>query len=431
MAGDDPAAPPRRVAIGEADDPERVAIRARLRGEPAAPEVHRWAPAHPFDAFLAPLSQAEFLRDRFRRAVLRTSGAPDRFSPYFSIDALGELIAASAVPAGQIDVFTPFFERRPVEVMGAGDGTGRFARELSLHVLRERGSFRIRRLEVLHAGASRLADELRRWTGLVIGGMNAYYTPARSRTFPWHWDPHDVLCLQVYGRKTWTVYHPLVERPLHSQQPRMWPGFDQAGARVEGTYTLEPGDLFYLPGGFPHHAKTTEDESLHLSVGLHHVAWHDLVRDLFERALLECEQDLAFRMPVPAPLDGHILQALTRRVYEALDLGLAPELVARRTPAGLGVAELRDLWESARRSVPEDDDTALHRVGPTPRVHVTEAGAELVAGQDRFCFDRALLPALELIVERASFRVAELPPCGRDLRPLVDALLRGGLLRRA
>ncbi len=95
---------------------------------------------------------------------------------------------------------------------------------------------------------------------------NAYFTPASARGFAVHHDTHDVFILQVAGRKRWRVYEPVVELPLKDQ--RWSPSLGDPGEPVEDL-VLEAGDTLYLPRGWPHEATTSDDESLHLTIGMH------------------------------------------------------------------------------------------------------------------------------------------------------------------
>ena len=54
---------------------------------------------------------------------------------------------------------------------------------------------------------------------------------------------------------------------------------------------LGPGDTLYLPRGWLHEARTSEVDSLHLTVGINVYTWLDAFRD----ALSDVEDDLGFR----------------------------------------------------------------------------------------------------------------------------------------
>ena len=123
-------------------------------------------------------------------------------------------------------------------------------------------------LQALHLywpAAALYCRELEKWLGCPVQA-NAYQTPAAARGFAVHHDTHDVFVLQVAGRKRWRVYEPVLELPLSGQR---WS--PQLGDPGEATrdFTLEAGDTLYLPRGWPHEATTSQDESLHLTIGMH------------------------------------------------------------------------------------------------------------------------------------------------------------------
>jgi JmjC domain len=151
---------------------------------------------------------------------------------------------------------------------------------------------------------------------------NAYYTPRGSQGLAVHHDTHDVFVLQVSGRKRWLVYAPVLELPLKEQ--RYCAELGAPGDTVIDT-VLGPGDTLYLPRGWLHEARTSDVNSLHLTVGINVYTWIDAFQD----ALGDVEDELAFRRSVEGddPPLGELLEALEKR--------LAPADVARRKSARL------------------------------------------------------------------------------------------------
>ena len=121
---------------------------------------------------------------------------------------------------------------------------------------------------------------------------NAYFTPRGSQGLPVHHDTHDVFCLQVAGRKRWLVYEPALELPLRDQRYR--PELGEPGEPMLDL-VLEPGDTLYMPRGWLHQALTSDEDSLHLTIGVSVYTWLDALR----AALDECADELAVRRSVP------------------------------------------------------------------------------------------------------------------------------------
>lgn len=104
--------------------------------------------------------------------------------------------------------------------------------------------------------------------------VNAYLTPALSQGFDTHCDAHAPVELPVEFRKVRNAG----ELPVLLE--------------VE----LQPGDLLYLPRGYPHHAVSAEATSLHVTVGAHTQTWATLVRAAVEECV---HRDVRFRTSLP------------------------------------------------------------------------------------------------------------------------------------
>lgn len=124
---------------------------------------------------------------------------------------------------------------------------------------------------------------------------NAYLTPPGNRGLDVHHDTHDVLAVQLAGSKHWVVHEPAVPAALPSQH---WSrDRDRPGPVVMDT-ELEAGDCLYLPRGTPHAAESTDEVSLHLTVGIRTITWFDLLH----RVLDQAAEEPRFRAGLPAGL---------------------------------------------------------------------------------------------------------------------------------
>jgi Cupin superfamily protein len=193
---------------------------------------------------------------------------------------------------------------------------------------------------------------------------NAYYTPRGSQGLAVHHDTHDVFVLQIAGEKRWLVYEPVLELPLKEQRYR---ASDGAPGEPVIDILLGPGDTLYLPRGWLHEARTSDVDSLHLTVGINVYTWLDAVRD----SLADVEGELAFRRSVDgeSAVPSELLELLGERLSTA-DVGRrkAERLARRRRPVLDGqISQLRALddlttsTEVERRpsvvaSVEHDDD---------------------------------------------------------------------------
>ncbi|MBA3265651.1 MAG: cupin [Nocardioidaceae bacterium] len=98
---------------------------------------------------------------------------------------------------------------------------------------------------------------------------NAYLTPPGSQGFALHSDTHDVFVLQTHGKKLWEVHH-------------------DAG---EHSIMLEPGTSMYLPTGTPHAARTQDDASLHVTVGINQITWRQALDRITARTMAAASLD--------------------------------------------------------------------------------------------------------------------------------------------
>ena len=186
-----------------------------------------------------------------------------------------------------------------------------------------------------------LCKELEAEFGFAFNA-NLYLTPPNAKGFNVHYDTHDVFVLQIAGTKIWEIFESPIELPLPGQI------HDASGAqpgRVTDKFTLEEGDLAYIPRGFFHHAIAGNDTSLHITLGAMVQTWCELLIEAISELSL---RDVAFRRGLPIGLelssfdpDGaerdfyRLLQRLTKSIdFTAAIRSLRNEFVRTRE-AGL------------------------------------------------------------------------------------------------
>lgn len=120
---------------------------------------------------------------------------------------------------------------------------------------------------------------------------NVYLTPFNSQGFEPHWDTHDVFILQISGSKNWKLYDSEIELPSKKQS------FEGSWVKTNPTheFTLEQGDLLYIPRGFIHEGNATEKISLHITLGVHTYKYSDLLKEI----LKDIDNELFFRKSLP------------------------------------------------------------------------------------------------------------------------------------
>jgi mannose-6-phosphate isomerase-like protein (cupin superfamily) len=99
--------------------------------------------------------------------------------------------------------------------------------------------------------------------------INAYLTPSEASGLRSHHDEHDVFVVQLAGSKDWVV-------------------------EGLGEVSMQPGDTLYIPAGCHHSAVTTDDLSLHLTIGILRITYGEVL----ERILTDADVP-ALDTPLP------------------------------------------------------------------------------------------------------------------------------------
>lgn len=204
--------------------------------------------------------------------------------------------------------------------------------------------------------------------------VNAYLTFRQAAALQPHWDEHDVLVLQVQGRKRWRSHGFGSD---HQARGHTFVREQDAGP-VEWEDVLHPGDVLYLPQGEVHSAHVEPGStSVHLTIGVRPPRGSDVLR------WLATGSDAALRADVsPAwnadGLQHHevALKEAMHRLVDSIDLKAFLDAMDRgreaRPAANLGALVAIDpgtwLASALRRRVP---------LVPTPggSVELTVGGA--------------------------------------------------------
>jgi hypothetical protein len=239
-------------------------------------------------SLMAP-QRPELLYDHFiRKERFHVKSADrDRAVPLLPWSTINHLIETDALPAGRFKLFRSNNLVYPALYRKADDKSlrpGVFA-------------------DLLRQGSSLVMDNIDRWVP-PIGRLNAaierdlsckvwsnaYVSFGEGSAFQEHYDLHDVLILQVHGRKRWRSYGVAVAHPIDHAVPA-----DQGSQAVVWEDTLEAGDLLYLPRGEVHMADLEDGNSVHLTIGLLSRRGLDFAEGIIKLAA----KDLLFRQDVP------------------------------------------------------------------------------------------------------------------------------------
>ena len=267
---------------------------------------------------------------------------------------------------------------------------------------------------------------------------NAYLTPPGAHGLGVHHDTHDVLVLQLFGHKRWSLFAPTVAHPV--------PGYPSSKTYAdpgepERRLHLKAGDCLYLPRGIPHQARGEETASLHLTLGVRSPTWHELL----ERLLKQARELPELRAPLPL---GYALAdaATSRGDFEDQIrhvLSLATGWLSARDPHTVAQAEIdravsaQAPWQPGRllslaHAHTVAPSTVLHRASEVQwRVATEGQHAYVRAGKVRLRLPARIAPALQRVAEldtvNAASLAAHLDEAGSVV--LLSRLHREGLLR--
>jgi bifunctional lysine-specific demethylase and histidyl-hydroxylase NO66 len=246
---------------------------------------------------------------------------------------------------------------------------------------------------------------------------NAYVTPPGSSGFDVHADVHDVFALQTHGRKRWVVY------------PR------GRGARPGVGPRAEPRGLPVHPEGVRHAAQTIDAPSVHLTIGVRHTIWRDVLRRAVDAALA----DQRFEEALPAGFadDPGALAARAKDLIAELaekvggsDAGSLVERAATAFWSGR-IPPLRGHLQDLLAIDEVDDHTTVRRrPGAVGVVQPEDGTVRLVLGDRTLTLPGWVEPAVRQIVDGHELRPEDLAEHmdERSRLVLVRRLVREGLL---
>jgi JmjC domain len=179
---------------------------------------------------------------------------------------------------------------------------------------------------------SQLAAAVEREMGIQTQ-VNAYLSFSKGGAFKPHWDIHDVLAVQVHGRKRWRFWKAVVPHPVELADSVPI----DANAAPDQEIELAPGDVLFIPRGEPHAAAVSAGCSVHLTIGLRSETGINFLDYIHKKAA----QDPFLRMNLPRQVvdeqsDAHEA-ALKRRLHQLIDATSMSEFLHEgdlsRTPA--------------------------------------------------------------------------------------------------
>ena len=216
-----------------------------------------------FEKILGSMSVERFVDERLGKRPLYCEGEPGRFRNLLNWDALARLLETHplepprlAVMKSGVEIHSDRYLRRPGGISRLDGG--------ALALLLDTGAaLIINHVDDMSPEIAELADNVGDCLDARTA-VNLYASFGSEAGFGPHWDYHDVIVLQLAGRKTWPIYGPTRENPLRGD-PFQVPAAD---VQPEQVATLEDGDLLHLPRGWIHAPQPAGEPSLHLTIAI-------------------------------------------------------------------------------------------------------------------------------------------------------------------
>ena len=240
-------------------------------------------------SLIAPAS-LELFYDHFVRKVRFhvKSADPDRAVPLLPWSTINQLIEADTLSSKRFELYRAHNLIDP-KMYRKGGSDGPIRAGIIQSLLRQGSSALMSGIDGLVPSIGRLTAAIERELSCRVW-TNAYLSFGAGSAFKAHYDPHDVVILQVHGCKRWRSYGVPVLHPVELYAP-----IECEVGNVVWESLLEPGDVLYLPRGEVHEGDLEGDHSVHLTIGLQPCRGLDFVDGMIKQAAKE----VRFRQDIP------------------------------------------------------------------------------------------------------------------------------------
>jgi len=255
------------------------------------------------ESLFAQITLDRFLAEKFGKEPYHSVGPADRFLSFFDWRALNQLLTNCRWAYPRFRLVKDGYDLPPGSYSSPGPSGMDYAvlsfRDVVRHI-KEGASLVVDAVDEIWPPARRLAESLERTLGEYVK-INAYASWTREPGFDHHWDDHDVIIVQIFGSKRWSLFGEGRRFPLRRDvEPNIT---SPSAAPAKLTVDVKAGHVLHVPRGYWHSVSTVEAPSLHLTLGitqktaidyLHWVADHFTSNEFMRRSLPRYSQgDLA------------------------------------------------------------------------------------------------------------------------------------------
>jgi ribosomal protein L16 Arg81 hydroxylase len=388
------------------------------------------------DEVLAPLTERQFLSQYLGKQFLYVKGSPGKFAGLLPWSNLNEILEHHDLDVPRLRLVREG-KAIPAESFITRRGKSRprlRADDLTAHV-REGATLILDSIDEIQPPITALAEQLEQSFRTRVQ-VNMYAGWRTSRGFDLHWDGHDVLILQVAGRKKWGIYgvtreHPLPGDPLPGDKDLaktppsepVWEGL------------LDEGDLLYIPRGWWHVAVPLDEPTLHLTIGLHHATGADFM-DWFAgrlRSSAVVREDLP-RLGSPEERREH-LDRMRAAILESWTPALLDEYFEYRDRRASVRPHFAFPASASPPRLPADDRGLSVKWMVSQPIDIDETSVRVIGNGREWTFASAAASLLQTLERRGACTMADLCSVS-GIRPevartFVSELLDAGLVSLA
>jgi hypothetical protein len=275
------------------------------------------------ETVLAPYDGSAFIKDVLGKAALHEPGPANKFRELFSWQALNHVMKFGGMHYPRLRLIRDGQELPATSYLGPGaSGYPRpLVREINA-ALRQGATVAIESIEELHEPVSRLCELMEQRLEIPMQ-VDLYANWVENAPSTIRWNEHDVIVLQVEGKRTWRVYGPTANYATADCAPPKPVG----DPSWEGL--LEAGGLLYIPQGWWYCDQTVES-ALYLAMKFRNYTGADVLRRIFDHLVRSAE----LRVPC-ARFDTPAQQSAFIRTFQQ-------EVMTACTSSGLLLGFLKD-----------------------------------------------------------------------------------------
>ncbi len=267
-----------------------------------------------FNSIIQPLQPNDFFENYWEKNYLVISrNDPDYYSGLFSLQELSTLVWSTKPSWGHIQLANSNRKEGWVDYTSQPPTIERLTKAYM-----QGDTIVLNDLQLQSKPIALLCRSFEALFNFVVN-VNMYLTPKDAQGLAPHFDTQNVFILQIQGSKNWCLYDSWIKQPLDEMSQALPLDY------ISKTFTnvkLQAGDMLYIPRGVVHEALTTDESSMHLTIGVSILSFRTLLESILQ---LASHQDVDFRsaLPIGFANNKEILPSLHNKVESLLKQLLA------------------------------------------------------------------------------------------------------------